>query len=81
MPRALTRALALTYLAVAAAVAAVLVALLFPHLRKSVGLIGAGVALLWVRHRWFRIDGIDGVPFGRTARLFRGRRAPRAKAE
>ena len=71
----------LAYVAVVAAAAVLVVALLFPHLRKSIALIGAGLALAWIRHRFFRIDGITGVPFGRTSRLFRGRRATRVKAE
>jgi hypothetical protein len=46
------------------------VALLYPHLRTPLGLISAGIALFFIRWRFFRLEGVSGVPFGKSRALF-----------
>jgi hypothetical protein len=54
-------------------IAAIAVAALRPALRQPLGLISAGLALAWIRHRYFRVPGVHAVPFSRATRLFAGR--------
>ena len=55
-------------LAAVLALLAALVAFLRPHLARPLGAVALGLALFWVRWRFFRVEGVAGVPFSRASR-------------
>ena len=61
--------------AIAVAVLGAAVALLWPRLARPLGAIALGLALFWVRWRWFRVEGVAGVPFSRASRALLQRKA------
>jgi hypothetical protein len=61
----------------ALAALATVLQLLKPELLKPYGLIVSGLALFWIRHKYFRIEGMSGSPLGKLSSIFRSR--PRRK--
>jgi hypothetical protein len=52
---------------------AIILQLLKPDLLKPYGLIVCGLGLFWIRHKYFRIEGISGSPLGKLSSIFRSR--------
>lgn len=48
-------------------------AILYPRLRKSIGLVSAGIIVFYFRWRFFHIEGIRGVPFQKIGRAAEGK--------
>ena len=49
----------------------------YPRLREPFAAIALGLFLFWLRHAYFRLPGVAGVPFSRSARVFvRSRHSP-----
>ena len=71
-PRCSRRDATLLVLALVLVAAALAAAVLLPHLRQSLALVSAGLALGGVRWKLF---GGTALPFSRVGRLLQGRRA------
>src|SRR5262245_54714591 len=61
------------FIAIFVCVVSSILAVVFPHLRKAIGLILLGLCLAYVRQRFFAVPGVSAIPFGHTSKLFQGR--------
>ena len=61
-------------IAVALVSIAGLIQILKPELMKPFGLILSGLFLFWIRHKYFRIEGVSATPLGKLSSLLSSRK-------